>query len=401
VKDSKDEQAGPNGVTRNGESSAKRKSRSKAAEGGSAAASKRSGRSQARTVTVVDVAEEAGVSIATVSNVLNRRDVPLSDEVIRKVEEAAGRLGYRKNRMAASLSKQRTNELGMLIPGFDSYFGKLAEEMENLAFRCGYHLSVFSSRSNAAKEKRHIEALLERRVDGLFCHGLTMSHDSIRRLVGSETPIMLFNAWEWPTDAALGIVNLDFYAACGQAVRYLQEKGCRTFVYLGAAGAEATDRQRRSGFLDAAKSLPDSVNVHVVEMSQSSLEEAIEEIAGFARNGSAGPVGIVGFDDSAAFRIMMKLVEKGFAVPEQFKVIGINDEGYARDCYPSMSTFAIPHKSQAKLMIEWLLTHLGEERKLEEAGLETFRPPAGVKERHIPVAMVARMSTEGTSAAQI
>ncbi|WP_409341557.1 LacI family DNA-binding transcriptional regulator [Paenibacillus sp. MBLB4367] len=396
MKESKDEQAGQNGVKDKDESAMTEPTDKTASKAATASAPKRSGRSQNRTVTVVNVAEEAGVSIATVSNVLNRRDVPLSDEVIRKVEEAASRLGYRKNRMAASLSKQRTNELGMLIPGFGSYFGQLAEEMENLAHQCGYHLSVFSSRLNPAKEKRHLEALLERRVDGLFCHGLTMSHESIKRLVGSETPIMLFNAWEWPSDAAVGIVNLDFYAACVQAVRYLHAKGCGTLIYLGSKSAEATDRQRRGGFTEGCLALPKNCGVHVVEMSDRSAEQAIEEIVRIrAAAGSTGPVGMIGFDDHVAFGVMMKLLERGYAVPEQFQVIGINDEAFARDSYPSMSTFAIPHKRQAKLMIEWLLTHLGEGRKLEKAGLDPYAQPAEIKEHHIPVTFVPRMSTEG------
>jgi LacI family transcriptional regulator len=130
----------------------------------------------------VDVAKEAGVSIATVSNVLNRRNVPLTEETIRKVEQAVQRLGYRRNVMAANLSSRKSNELGLIVPNFVGYYGRFAEELEQKFHRYGYHLSVFSSNGmNPDLERRHIELLLQRRADGLVCHGLAMSVESTRQ----------------------------------------------------------------------------------------------------------------------------------------------------------------------------------------------------------------------------
>ena len=73
---------------------------------------------------------EAGVSIATVSNVINRRKVPMSPETIRKVEEAVVQLGYRRNVMATNLSRRRSYELGLIIPHFGGYYGRFAEKLE-------------------------------------------------------------------------------------------------------------------------------------------------------------------------------------------------------------------------------------------------------------------------------
>src|SRR6476620_11181048 len=126
--------------------------------------------------TIVDVASEAGVSIATVSNVINRRKVAMSPETIRKVEEAVVRLGYRRNVMATNLSRRRSYELGLIIPHFGGYYGRFAEKLEQKVHPFGYHLSVFSAAGmDPESEKRHLEHLRQRRVDGLVSHGLAMS----------------------------------------------------------------------------------------------------------------------------------------------------------------------------------------------------------------------------------
>lgn len=140
--------------------------------------------------TIVDVASEAGVSIATVSNVINRRKVPMAPETIRKVEEAVVRLGYRRNVMATNLSRRRSYELGLIIPHFGGYYGRFAEKLEQRVHHFGYHLSIFSAAGMDPEiEQRHLEHLLQRRVDGLVSHGLAMSMQSTQQLVGEGTPL--------------------------------------------------------------------------------------------------------------------------------------------------------------------------------------------------------------------
>lgn len=352
--------------------------------------------SKKRQITIVDLAEAAGVSIATVSNVLNRRNVPMTEETIRKVEEAAKNLGYRRNVMAASLSRRKSYELGMLVPSFGGYYGRFAEEMQKAAHLYGYHLSVFSAAGfDPEIEKRHIDVLLQRRVDGLFCHGLAMTQEATRKIVGDGTPLVLFNAWGWPNDIAAGAVNLDFEDGCRQAVTHLVEQGCRSLVYLGRKKALGTDEQRRIGFTAGIKQLPDTVFSKMLDLGEKEdLETLVDQVVEAADG--VRPVGILAFDDMAALTVMSAIQRRSFRIPEDFKIMGINNDPVTSICHPTLTTTDIPYSEQAKLAIGIMLSKLGETKRLEQitATDSDFVLPEA-HEIRIPLKLIARMSTLG------
>jgi LacI family transcriptional regulator len=349
--------------------------------------------SRNRQVTIVDIAGAAGVSIATVSNVLNRRNVPMSEETIQKVEKAAEELGYRRNVMAASLSRRKSYELGLLVPSFGGYYGRFAEEMQRAAHEFGYHLSVFSAGGfNPEIEKRHLDTLLQRRVDGLFCHGLAMSQEATRTLVGDGTPLVLFNGWNWPEDLAVAAVNLDFAGGCVQAAAHLYEQGCRSLLYLARPGAHEIDRQRRLGLAEGLKAYPD-MQYQLVELIAPDVEAQLLQVMEAFE--AAGPVGVVGFDDSIALSFMSLLIRQGRRVPQDWMVVGINNEPVARQCYPTLTSVDIPYHLQAGLALRRMLLHLGETGKLEKSPMlesEVVAVDEG-REVRIPLKLVPRMST--------
>jgi LacI family transcriptional regulator len=312
-----------------------------------------------RNITIVDVARAAQVSTATVSNVLNqKKHIPMTAETIRKVEEAAKMLGYRRNIIAASLSKKHSSELGLLLPGFSGYFGAFAEVMERAAYDRGYRLAVYSTGLDPKIEKRHLESLLERRVDGLLCHGMAMSYESTRAIVSDGTPMVLFNAWGWPEDIAIGAVNLDFYQACIDGVNHLHEQGCRWFGYIGPSPSNATDIQRKGGFLKGIELLQLEEQAGCFDIqAECDYEKLMNELA--LNKGDYYPIGILAFDDGMAYRFLMKALEKGYRIPGQFKVMGINNSYYARYSYPGLTSVDIPYDLQANLALEWLLSTSG------------------------------------------
>ncbi|UUZ84067.1 LacI family transcriptional regulator [Paenibacillus sp. P26] len=347
-----------------------------------------------RQVTIVDIAETAGVSIATVSNVLNRRNVPMAEETIRKVEETAERLGYRRNVMAASLSRRKSYELGLLVPGFGGYYGNFAEEMQRTAHQFGYHLSVFSSGGfDPEIEKRHMDLLLQRRVDGLVCHGLAMSQETTRKLVGEGTPLVLFNGWGWPGDLAVGAVNLDFAQGDRDAVKHLYAEGCRKLFYLARSRAHAVDEQRRIGFRQGVSALPEGLETEILEFDEEDVERIVERSAEAVQ--PDGPVGILAFDDFTAFTFMSAVLRAGYLVPEEFQIAGINNDAIASRCYPSLTTVEIPYGFQARLALRLMLQHLGEEEKLRRMPFAEGEAllAGGEHEIRIPLRLIRRMST--------
>jgi LacI family transcriptional regulator len=351
--------------------------------------------SKNRQPTIVDVAQMAGVSIATVSNVLNRRNVPLTSDTIQKVEQAVKRLGYRRNVMAANLSSRKSRELGLIIPSFSGYFGRFAEELEQQFHLFGYHLSVFSSNgSNPDLERRHIELLLQRRVDGLVCHGLAMSIESTRQIVGEGTPLVIFNGWGWPSDVASLAVNLNFAEASSEAVKHLAERGCRSVYYVADTHSVGANAQRELGFRAGVKRYaPDTIH-EILDAGEIGIEACIDRM--LKLSGQLRPIGIYAFSDILALRLLSACQARGLRVPEEIKIIGMDNELYSQISYPAITSFDMPVKRQAYLIACWLLQQLGEELETEALALlaGSNQTEDGGRAMDLPLTLIRRRSSE-------
>ena len=135
-----------------------------------------------RTPTIRDVASRAGVSVATASNVVNGNR-PVGEASRRKVVEAIAALGYRLDRAASALRGKSTRLVGMVVPDITNvFFASLVHGVEALAERDGYDLLIVSSSEDPAKERRRVEALIARRIDGLIV--VPASDDSMASLRG-------------------------------------------------------------------------------------------------------------------------------------------------------------------------------------------------------------------------
>jgi DNA-binding LacI/PurR family transcriptional regulator len=261
--------------------------------------------------------------------------------------------------------------------------------MQAEAHKSGHHLSVFSaSGSDPAIEKQHLEMLLQRRVDGLFCHGLAMSHESTRQLVGEGTPLVLFNAWGWPEDISLGAVNLDFAGAAEESVQHLLACGCGSVFYAGRRKARAIDEQRRIGFAAGVDKASVELPRDLLDMADYSPTELLSTVLERSRR-TDKPAGIVAFDDNLAFQLLASARRIGCKVPEQIQLIGINNDRIAKDSFPGLTTWDIPYKLQARTAIGLFLRQLGESLDSE---IETLIP-MDVQEIPIPLTLVTREST--------
>ncbi|MDD9267435.1 LacI family DNA-binding transcriptional regulator [Paenibacillus sp. GCM10023248] len=336
--------------------------------------------SKPKQVTIVEVAEAAGVSIATVSNVLNRGGIRSSKETIRKVELAAEQLGYRRNTMAAGLSRNKTYEIGVIIPALGSYYGQLAEHLQLEAHNVGYHLSVFSSGGfDPAIERRHLEVLLERRVDGLICHGLAMGFETTRSIVNSGTPLVMINGWNWPEDIATGAVNLGFAGACEQSVKVLVDRGCGTICYIGSKGSKVIDERRRLGFQSGMAQHGSGIGHEIADSKGLDIGAYLSGLVQRYQH----PIGIIAFDDHVALRILSAANRLGIDIPNRIRLIGINNDYIAKESYPGISSWDIPYYEQAHQAIGKLLHKFGSK---EDSGED--------REIEVPLTFIERETTK-------
>jgi LacI family transcriptional regulator len=349
--------------------------------------------SRSKQPTIVDVALVAGVSIATVSNVINRRQVPMAPETIRKVEEAVVRLGYRRNVMATNLSRRRSYELGLIIPHFGGYYGRFAEKLEQKVHRFGYHLSVFSAAGMDPEiEKRHLEHLLQRRVDGFVSLGLAMSMQSTQQLVGEGTPLVIFNGWGWPSEIVKLAVNLDFAKASSEAVQHFLESGCRSIIYAGRRKGMGANEQRIQGFLAGFGDSDESPVHALLDAGELDVVGTLDEA--LRLSGELRPIGIYTFNDALALEILALCHERGIRVPEEVQLIGMDNELFSKASFPSITSFDMPVDLQTSLVAAFLMRQIGEDLDEENTQLlEKHLSHVHGHELFIDLEMIVRKST--------
>jgi len=200
-----------------------------------------------KTPTIRDVAARAGVSVATASNVVNgKRPVGLASR--RKVEDAIAALGYRLDRAASALRGSSTRLVGMVVPDITNvFFASLVHGVESLAERDGYDLLLVSTSEDPAIERRRVEALVARRIDGLIAIPATdASMTALGGGLGARLPPTVL--LDRGADArGFDTVRADCEAGGYAALRHLIALGHRDIAILGHSGHHQNIAQRVAG----------------------------------------------------------------------------------------------------------------------------------------------------------
>lgn len=206
---------------------------------------------QGETATIKDVAKLAGVSIATVSRVLNKLGV-VNPETERKVLSAVTMLHYQRNAVARSLKLKVTKSIGIMVPEIsNTFFTEIVEQLEHLLGPLGYALLVCSSENSVAEEKRKLSLLLERNVDGLVVIPVSDvgSHFTTPALV--NTPFVMID--RKIEDLDCDVILTDNRQGAYDITSALIREGRTRIGFLGGDAHVHTSVERLHGYLDAMK----------------------------------------------------------------------------------------------------------------------------------------------------
>ncbi len=205
------------------------------------------------TLTIRDVAREAGVSVSTVSRVFSNKGA-VSDELREKVLQASKGLGYSPNSAARSLRNGRTLMVGLVIPDVTTpFFAEVARSASRVLGSAGYSVLLCDSDENPENERKHLRVLRERRVDGLL---ITPSSDVgakyYETIAARSTPVVLVDRL---ASKNLDSVRVDNTAATFQIVAHLVSRGYDRFGIIIGRQDTLSGRERREGFKAACKAL--------------------------------------------------------------------------------------------------------------------------------------------------
>jgi len=297
--------------------------------------------------TIKDVAQEAGVSTATVSRVFNESGRVQSDTRDR-VLGAARALNYVPNESARSLIRKKTQTVGVIVPDMHGeFFAQVIRGLERTARDRDFHLLVSSSHSEASEAKAALKAM-RGRVDGVVMMWPQATPDFLRDLLPGSLPVVLLNA----PDSGAGLASLSFdnYGGARAAVEHLIDHGHERIAILAGPRGNMDAEQRRAGYLDALTEhgLPTdpSLQLEAGFLRQRGYE-AVESLLAL----TPSPTALFASNDSMAVGALRGLREAGVRVPEDLAIVGFDDIPTAQYLTPPLTTVRVPmHELGARAM---------------------------------------------------
>ncbi|HEY8483320.1 MAG TPA: LacI family DNA-binding transcriptional regulator [Longimicrobiales bacterium] len=322
---------------------------------------------------IVDVAREAGVSPMTVSRALNRPGL-VSPETRAKVLAAVERLGYVPNAVARSLVQGRTQMVALVLSDIQNpFFTAVSRGVEDVAHQYGYTLIVGNTDEQPEKERRYLDVLSSRRVDGVILS--TSGADHIRLLRDRGIPVVLIDR-EIPGVEADVVVN-DVYDGGRQLIAHLVERGYREIAFVGGPAGNSTLEQRLAGCRDAAREAGLSLSVHLGRFDRRSGEE----IAASLCEAGALPEAIVAANNLVAVGVLVELRRRGLRVPDDVGLACFGEIELASLIDPFLTVVKEPEYQAGRLAMEML-----HDRILGFDGAP--------RKQVLPVELVARRSTQ-------
>jgi len=312
------------------------------------------------TITIKDIAARAGVSISTVSRVVNQ-SVRVDPATERRVHEAIDTLGYRPNLLARSFRRQITHTIGLLVPdNSNPFFAEIARVIEDAGFSDGYSVILCNSDLSSTKQAAYVDVLLAKRVDGiiLISTGLIPGEDAgpdIERIQRVGVPCVVID--RDLDDTLVDQLLVDNHEGGYLAGKHLIENGHRQLACVVGPSDLTPSAGRIAGFRraldEAGIELPASALVRGNGRHDGGAK-AVAEL----RSRGVSFTAIFAFNDEMAIGVIGALQRAGRKVPDDVSVIGFDNIPYTAAVFPAVTTIAQPIAKMGSTGLRMLLERI-------------------------------------------
>ncbi|WP_409252853.1 LacI family DNA-binding transcriptional regulator [Bacillus sp. SCS-153A] len=297
-------------------------------------------------VNIKDVATRAGVSVTTVSRVLNNRGY-IGKETRKKVEEAMAEINYSPNQLARALQKSQSYILGIIVPDSNHpFFSELIKHVEITANEHNYKVLICNSLDQPEKEAKYISMLKENRVDGIIMCSHTLDVEEYTKV---NFPVVTFDrviANQFPYVAS------DNYRGGEMAAEHLIESGCKRLLHIsGPLKLDLLPNRRTDAF--RLTCLKHNIPHEVMEVSQDNL--TFEYFTEFIKREVSEKLrefdGVFCSNDIAAYALYLYAAKNNIKVPQQLKIVGYDYHSFTRMLQtPKLTTIAQPVSRLGKIL---------------------------------------------------
>lgn len=300
--------------------------------------------------TIKDVALAAGVSVATVSRVMNGHS-NVSAATRARIEAVMKELRYTPHGAAQSLVTRRTQTIGVLLPDMHGeFFSELIRGIDVAARIQGLHLLLSSSHGDLSDTTAALKAM-RGRVDGLLIMSPTATASFYAEHLPESLPAVLINAA--PGGTAHARVRIDNYGGAVKMVRHLHRSGRRRLAFIAGPHDNSDAAERLRGFRETMRELaPDDAPLIIRgDFNEQSGIRAGQQIAALAER----PDAVFAANDMMAIGCMFALADAGVRVPEDIAVVGYDDIPTARFVRPALTTVSVPIADLGTVALERLV----------------------------------------------
>ena len=314
--------------------------------------------------TLSQVAALAGVTSATVSNVLRQRG-KVGDATRARVLAAVAELGYRPHLTARALAEGRAPTLALMVASIaNPFYPEFALAAEQAARQHGRFLIVCNTNDDPDTGRGYLEQIAGTLSDGVLVMNANLHLDDLAMTQRRGAPVVLC-MWEKPEQPpGLPCVAVDFHLAGAIAARHLAALGHRRIGIIVGGGRNHLHAERQRGFLDALAEMGlADMAATLPALDAADTVEGGYDAASALLAAAPGLTAIFATNDLPALGAMHAAADRGLRVPDDLSVIGITDIQLARQTRPALSTVAVPTVEAATLAVELLLELIARPRQ--------------------------------------
>lgn len=322
--------------------------------------------------TIRTVAERAGVSVATVSHVLNgTRHV--SDALRARVEAAMRELDFVPSAIARSLKQRQTHTIGMMTPNSSNpYFAEIVQAVEDHAFGAGYHVVLCNSNDDPRRQSAYLQVLAQRRIDGLVLVPTGDDATVLAQLDGLRMPVVLLDR---------PLAGMRFDAVCNDnragarlAVQHLVGLGHRRIGCIADSPETAVSREREAGWREVlAEAGLEAPELQYGHFTAQGGFDAMQRLLALPQP----PTAVFACNDAMAIGALGALAQAGLAAPAHVSIVGYDDVDLAHWVHPALTTVAQPKQQMSRLAVDLLIERI--ERRRHEAQTRALAPSLVVR----------------------
>jgi len=319
---------------------------------------------QDKEITIYDLAERLNVSATTVSRGL--QDHPaINKKTKKRIFDLAAELGYRSNKFASNLRKQKTNTIGVIVPRLNSLFmSSVLSGIEKIVNNAGYNLIISQSFEHESKEKTNTTTMFNSRVDGLIVSLASDTEDlsHFDTFIKKNIPIIFFDRVAESIQSTK--VLIDNFKAGYKATEHLIQQGCKKILHITGNPSRNVYKDRFEGY---KKALAD----HQIEfdtalfISNDLTEQAIQDaLVNDVLKRDTLPDGLFITNDSSAAFALTIFKEAGLRIPEDIAIVGFNNDLISKVTEPAITTINYPGNEMGESIARILINHLDGEGDL-------------------------------------